>query len=213
MVKYCIWDVGKTIYPYSLDPLNEYCIKHSKNPEALAQKGGVKAFDFDPYMKGKINFRKFCNDLCKFCQLKVTPTTYININKEMHRGVGQVFPETKEAMEFLQSRGITNCILSNALPNLAGTGIVEGLVEEKNAFTSYDLRLLKPDPKIFKAVLEKLGAKPGDVIFVDDKLKNVEAAQKLGIHGIKYNRETIVKNIHSITDALKPRSAEKSKTK
>ena len=213
MIKYCIWDVGKTIYPYSLDPLNEYCMKHSRNPEALAQKGGVKAFDFDPYMKGKINFRKFCNELSKFCQLRMTSTTFININKEMHRGVGQVFPETKEAMEFLQSQGITNCILSNALPNLAGTGIVEGLIDEKNAFTSYELRLLKPSPKIFKAVLERLGAKPEEVIFVDDKLKNIEAANKLGMHGIKYNRETIVKNIHSITDAFKPRMAKRIKTK
>jgi HAD superfamily hydrolase (TIGR01509 family) len=44
----------------------------------------------------------------------------------------------------------------------------------------------KPDPRIFEILLEKVGRPAGDLLFVDDSLKNVEAARALGIEAILY---------------------------
>lgn len=44
----------------------------------------------------------------------------------------------------------------------------------------------KPDPKIFRLMLTKLGVKPSEAIFVDDNPKNVAAADALGITGIRF---------------------------
>jgi putative hydrolase of the HAD superfamily len=48
-------------------------------------------------------------------------------------------------------------------------------------FISGDLGLRKPAPAIYAAALERLAAKPQDVIFVDDRPRNLDAAKQLGL--------------------------------
>jgi epoxide hydrolase-like predicted phosphatase len=50
---------------------------------------------------------------------------------------------------------------------------------------SSEVGLRKPDPRIFELALERVGASdPGRVVFLDDYEGNVEAARRVGIHGI-----------------------------
>jgi FMN phosphatase YigB (HAD superfamily) len=51
---------------------------------------------------------------------------------------------------------------------------------------SYQLHIAKPDAAIYLHTLEKLGAKPEQTIFIDDKRVNIEAAQALGIKGFEF---------------------------
>lgn len=48
------------------------------------------------------------------------------------------------------------------------------------------LRLVKPDPAIFRAVLDRLGASAADVIFLDDRPENVAGAAEAGIRGVLF---------------------------
>lgn len=43
----------------------------------------------------------------------------------------------------------------------------------------------KPDPRIYKLCLERLGLPPSESIFLDDLGPNLKAAASLGIHTIK----------------------------
>lgn len=45
----------------------------------------------------------------------------------------------------------------------------------------------KPDARIYWLTLERLNLLPEEVVFVDDKGDNVEAARRLGMHGIQFN--------------------------
>ena len=49
---------------------------------------------------------------------------------------------------------------------------------------SYTDKLIKPDPAIYLLFLERFGLKADETVFLDDTLVNIEAAEKLGIHGI-----------------------------
>lgn len=49
-------------------------------------------------------------------------------------------------------------------------------------FLSHDMGVMKPDPAIFQQVLEALAIAPNAAAFFDDGARNVEAAQKMGIH-------------------------------
>ena len=100
------------------------------------------------------------------------------------------------AMDNLEKQKIEVCLLSNALPNLSDTGPKQ--VKPENSFASFMLGMLKPDVMIYKTVLQKLGAKPEEVIFVDDKPKNVEAAKSVGIHGIVFDKNTINRELKKI---------------
>lgn len=131
--------------------------------------------------------------MCDFCLIRYCSELEEEIDKAMHDGVGEFYPETLKVMNFLKHKPVEICLLSNALPNLSDTA--QGLAHSENVFVSYKLGLLKPDIEIYQKVLLKLNAKPEEVIFIDDKPKNVNAAKSIGIHGIVFDRKTIAQEI------------------
>ena len=59
----------------------------------------------------------------------------------------------------------------------------EGLEREDyfdGIVTSFEAKSIKPDAKIFHTVVEKLGVKPEETLFLDDSQKNLDAAAELG---------------------------------
>ncbi len=56
---------------------------------------------------------------------------------------------------------------------------------------SADVGLRKPSEQIYKLLLQRTGALPGNCIFVDDSIENLKAAAKLGINTVLYNRDKI----------------------
>ena len=44
----------------------------------------------------------------------------------------------------------------------------------------------KPDPAIYALLFERYSITPERAVFIDDKLENVEAARRLGMHGIHF---------------------------
>ena len=51
---------------------------------------------------------------------------------------------------------------------------------------SGEARILKPDPRLFQLLLRRYTIDAGQAVYVDDHAKNVEAARKLGMHGIHF---------------------------
>ena len=78
-------------------------------------------------------------------------------------------------------------VLSNSPPGLAqwlADWNIINLFEV--VFCSGDEGIAKPDPKAFELTLERLGLKPNEAVFIDDTREHVEAARKLGLHGILF---------------------------
>ena len=48
-------------------------------------------------------------------------------------------------------------------------------------FYSYEMHLLKPAREVYEHVVESVGVKPEEILFIDDARDNVEAAQAVGI--------------------------------
>jgi putative hydrolase of the HAD superfamily len=55
---------------------------------------------------------------------------------------------------------------------------------------SCELGIAKPDPGIYIYTCEKLGVAPSEALFLDDKIENVEAAQRVGLHAIQFTNIT-----------------------
>jgi 2-haloacid dehalogenase len=47
-------------------------------------------------------------------------------------------------------------------------------------------RIAKPDPRIFRLAAERSGLAPEQLVFVDDKAGNVEAARAVGMTGLVF---------------------------
>jgi len=66
---------------------------------------------------------------------------------------------------------------------------------------SCDVKLLKPDPRMYQAALERINLKPEETVFIDDREVNVKAAEALGIKGIIYVRkEQAIKELDKILE-------------
>ena len=51
---------------------------------------------------------------------------------------------------------------------------------------SAEIGFAKPDPRIYQAALQNLNVDPGESVFLDDLLRNVEAARKVGMYAIHF---------------------------
>ena len=97
-------------------------------------------------------------------------------------GWGHLEPSSKELLEALSEAGAALALLSNA-PAAFGRWVREQDWARHFRVTLFsgDLGCVKPDPEIFRILLDRLGAAPEDCLFFDDRQSNVDGARALGI--------------------------------
>lgn len=77
----------------------------------------------------------------------------------------------------------------NARQNLAEEyGIKEGETVD-HIFISSELGVAKPDLRIYEILAESLDVEYDEILFIDDFIENIQAANTLGIHTIHYQPE------------------------
>ena len=81
---------------------------------------------------------------------------------------------------------------------------LEHILSGQNLYPYFDeviissrIGLIKPEPKIFEYALNKFNVLPNEALFIDDRLVNVEAAQKGGL------RAVVFENVDSLKVHLK----------
>ena len=69
---------------------------------------------------------------------------------------------------------------------------------------SCEVHINKPDPRIYKALLDKYQLKAGESIFIDDRLENVQTAFRLGFAGIQMKDSvgTLVRSLATCSVAI-----------
>jgi HAD superfamily hydrolase (TIGR01509 family) len=99
-----------------------------------------------------------------------------------------IFPHSKELLEILKKSGLQLALVSNASNfsiNLAkeNTKLLE--LFDYNIF-SFDLNVLKPDPKIFNSLLKITNIDPKEIVYIDAERKNCLVAKSLELNTIYY---------------------------
>ena len=56
-------------------------------------------------------------------------------------------------------------------------------------FLSFEMGMRKPDPRIFRKVVQVTGINPSESVFIDDSRQNVEAAKSIGLAGVHKPQE------------------------
>lgn len=54
---------------------------------------------------------------------------------------------------------------------------------------SCEVGLVKPDPEIFNLMLDRLGVRADESVFIDDRIKNIDGAKKMGFHTIFFTNK------------------------
>ncbi|WP_255460937.1 HAD family hydrolase [Edaphobacter albus] len=89
----------------------------------------------------------------------------------------------------LQRAGMRTGILSNI-----GDAMTEGLLKKfewlggfNHCIWSYQLNMAKPEEGIYRAAVKGLETPAGNILFLDDKAENIEAARAVGLQAIQYS--------------------------
>lgn len=91
-------------------------------------------------------------------------------------------------IENLQRGGFKTALLSNMHADMA-THVRQAfkwVARLDVPILSCELKIVKPSPEIYTRSLEKLGLAPQEALFIDDRIVNVEAAQKVGLKTVHF---------------------------
>ena len=118
-----------------------------------------------------------------FSAPQIAELTRLDIASWLHLREGTV-----ALIEDLAAAGYPLALLSNAPADVAEViaDLPVARAFEHCAFSCF-LGAAKPDPECYQAVLGMLGARPADVVFIDDRPENVAGAAALGIRGMHFS--------------------------
>ena len=91
-------------------------------------------------------------------------------------------------IESVKSKGYKVYFLSNYSHHLmnANPEALDFLTHMDGGVFSCDVRVIKPDPEIYKILFEKYGLIPEECLFIDDQEPNVLKARELGMAAVQY---------------------------
>ena len=145
--------------------------------------------DRDAYDEGKLTGLDFWQKLIGDAGLELPPGADAELSLWDARMWTTVNPAMLAWQLELKQRGFLTAILSNmgdnVLENMQRT--FDWLPRFDVLVWSYQLRMVKPDPAIYRHVLKELGTQPEETLFLDDRAVNVEAAQALGMQAILFS--------------------------
>jgi len=137
--------------------------------------------EYKKFSVGEINETKLISSFLRQKNISLDVKTYIQIFK---KGI-----ETIEGMEDILKSLSKKYFLATLINEGSEWANYKLDVSDfrkffKKNFISGDLKVAKPNPKIYKIVLETLKIKPKECVFIDDEKENCETAEKLGIKSI-----------------------------
>ncbi len=139
---------------------------------------------FGALERGEISCESFCEELRKMSGKQMSDEEIFSA----YQAILVDIPIKKlRDMESLRKRGYKVYALSNMsqvmLPRVEELFECDGRKMGDyfdDQFISSQMGLMKPDSKIYEAVIERTGLKPQEMFFIDDGEKNIAAARELG---------------------------------
>ena len=183
MIKLVILDLGKVLIDFDFAiAIRRLQRRFTVNVVKLAAlfRTSSLADDFD---RGKLSERQFFETIQKEMNFPISMgdfTLYWN----------KIFTEKKEMVDLAHKlkKKYPITILSNTNPwHVAHLRKNHRWVFEFNDFVaSCEVKLMKPDPEIYRTALKRARARPEETFYIDDAAENVEAAQKLGMDAVRF---------------------------
>lgn len=123
-----------------------------------------------------------------------------NINKDMKTELLNLykklspFSEVKETLENLKKKDMKLSILSNGTPELLNTLVVSNKFDTifDDIFSIEEVRIYKPDSKVYDLPVNKYKIKPNEIIFLSANTWDVSGGGNYGYNSVWVNRNNTV---------------------
>lgn len=188
MIKNILFDMGGVIFTQNTAKARERFRESGIDPDVYLGAFGQKEFMLDLEM-GKIGKEEFCRRMAKAARRdNITLDEASNCWLGFIDGVETAKLHNLEALRKQYHLGLlsnTNPFVMDYMdsPMMSADGRPISDYFD-SLFLSYRMGVCKPSPEIYLQALEAGNMKPDETVFIDDSPANIEAANKLGIHGI-----------------------------
>jgi HAD superfamily hydrolase (TIGR01509 family) len=135
------------------------------------------------FERGRMGAAEFAAAVTTEFRLPVQPQEFLD---SFTGWVTGLYPGTLEMLAQIPS-SYQRAVLSNSNV-LHWTRVIDDLrlgAAFEHQFVSHLTGRIKPDADAFQGVVESLGCRPKDVLFLDDNILNVEAAKRFGMQAIR----------------------------
>jgi epoxide hydrolase-like predicted phosphatase len=169
--------------------------------EKLASRLGINRFELEDFIfggesgdqaqRGEISVQQHWTNLA--AQIQTT-------DKEIRSLLEEFFAKDEidgSLLDYVRSlhKSYKTGLLSNAFDDLRQ--IITERWHFEDAFDdiviSAEVGMVKPDSRIFQMAVDQLGVQPGQAVFVDDMLRNIEGAIRVGMLGIHFKNSQQVR--------------------
>lgn len=105
-----------------------------------------------------------------------------------HETVGEPIAESVDMLQSLRRNGVRTFALTNFSAETYPLAVARFpfLAEFDGTVVSGEERVVKPDPEIYHRLMRRYAITAACAVFIDDRLENVDAARRLGLHGIHF---------------------------
>jgi len=196
MIKGIIFDLGGVLIDNPAQSMKSYIM----NELAISENDLSKLTSplIPEFQKGELAEEEFWRLVIKGTSLKTEILT--SLWTEAIRSAYSPKPEMFFLVNKLKERGLKVGILSNTeIP-------VVKFLKSKD-FTMFDFFVYsclegvrKPEERIYKLAMDRMGFKAEEIIFVDDSVENIEASHENGLHSILFESPTqVIAEIEKLT--------------
>jgi len=183
-IRAVIWDIGGVLVrTEDREPRMRQAERLGLTREALV----YLVFDSEMGQKaqlGAVSAKELLEYVCQAVHLPVEEAA--NFEQEFFAG-DSLDVDLVNYIRSLRTRYRTG-IISNAWDDVRST--IKERWKMADAFdqivVSAEVKIGKPDPRIFKLALENLGVAPEEAVFIDDFAHNIEGARAVGMHAIQF---------------------------
>lgn len=152
------------------------------------------------FQKGQIAEHDLWEGLCAALDVAkpYDPLLWEHVFGQVYTPKGEMFALAST----LKDRGYKVGLLSNTESPTVRFFHRQGYTMFDATVFSCDEGTAKPERRIYEIALERLGVKPHEAVFIDDRADFIEGAQKLGIHTIRFESPQQVKEALAALEIL-----------
>lgn len=198
-----LFDLGKVLIDFdhrvAVKKIKPYCHLDEKNIYDLFFDSGIT----DKYERGLISSLEFYQEAKKILGAEISYEEFTPIWNE-------IFTPNPGMLEFLESlKDNYRLYMVSNINELHFKYLHKEFNQYFKYFTyiflSYEMRLRKPDPRIYEAIIEYIKLPAQNIIYTDDRPELIEAAKKLGVDAFvftsinSFQKELSKRNISLVT--------------
>ncbi|RMF56230.1 HAD family phosphatase [Candidatus Woesearchaeota archaeon] len=192
--KAVIFDCGGVLVPNIDDNMH-----HLNKLFDCTQKEVIRTYfkHLHAFEKGRISKKEFWEFFNKRFDKRVPVE---KIEKRLFKGI-KMYPIMRRLLKALKKDYIIALLTNNTqwLYDLDKREDFLKYFSKKHVVSSHEVGMRKPELRIYRLMLKRLGLKPAEAVFIDDLYVNVKAAKKVGIEAIRCKSpEQVVRDLKKI---------------